>query len=293
MARVDVVRLRAGYTGPHELRSTSDGKTLFLRRWDPPGPPSATVLIFHGITAYSGPYGPLIAEELARAGFRVYGMDLRGHGLSDGRRGDYPGAERLVRDLSETVAHVKSRSPKLVVLGHSLGVLSALLAAKNRPGDVDGLALLSAGLKIRTDPSHRPGTGAVLKMFVGAALLRGTPLFEYRRRGMLGLDDPLFNFWYSARFYSSFYGMGVLRLTRMLREGVLDSPNLHFGRKLGIPLFVGVGDQDELFSIGAARALFDSIEGDDRRFSVIPGARHAAFPHDSWHPLEEWLREKF
>jgi alpha-beta hydrolase superfamily lysophospholipase len=34
---VDVVRLRAEYKGPHEIVSTSDGKTLFVGRWKAEG----------------------------------------------------------------------------------------------------------------------------------------------------------------------------------------------------------------------------------------------------------------
>ena len=51
--------LRQNFTGPHNQFTTSDGETLFLRRWDPdsnePAKKNIAVLIFHGFTAYSGP----------------------------------------------------------------------------------------------------------------------------------------------------------------------------------------------------------------------------------------------
>src|SRR5271157_2032479 len=127
MADIDVARLRQEYQGPHELVTTSDGKTLFVRRWNSKGEAPVSVLIFHGITGYSGPYGPMVAEQLSSAGSDVFALDLRGHGLSDGKRGDYPSHERLVKDLTETVAFVRSKSKKLVVMGHSLGVLAAVV----------------------------------------------------------------------------------------------------------------------------------------------------------------------
>ncbi len=154
MPAVDVAALRNGYTGPHDLVRTSDGKILFVRRWDPKSNPKLSILIFHGITAYSGPYGPLIAEQLSEAGFTVYGLDLRGHGLSDGSRGDHPSQDRLVKDLSETVVYVKSKSSKLVLLGHSLGALSAIVAFNSSPSEVDGLILLSVAEKIRRELSE-------------------------------------------------------------------------------------------------------------------------------------------
>lgn len=293
MVQPDVTGLRSVFSGPHELVRTSDGKTLFLRRWDARPNSKASVLILHGITAYSGPYGPLIAEQLAQEGFEVYGMDLRGHGLSDGARGDYPSQERLESDLAETVAFVRGKSRKLVVLGHSLGALSAVVAERKCPDAIDGLILLSAAKKINAGAFGKPSAGAVLKSLVGATLLRGSPLIEYRRQGMLGLNDPLFNFRYSARFYSVLYGVGALRLTRMMRAGVLDSPNLEFEQKLRIPLLVGVGDHDELFAVDSVRQFCEGISADDKTFFVVPGARHAAFPKDSWGPVVSWLTEKF
>lgn len=247
----------------------------------------------HGITAYSGPYGPMIAERLAAHGYDVFGMDLRGHGLSDGKRGDYPSAERLVKDLTETMVQVKKRSKKLVVMGHSLGALSAVLAQKNNPTDVDGLVLLSAAKRIRTGVYPKPKTGAVLKTLIGVALLRGSPLIEYRRSGQIGLDDPLFNFHYSARFYTALYGVGALKVISMLSSGIIDSPNLTFDGRLMIPLFIAVGDQDELFAADAVKEYCDGIDSGDKESHLISGMRHAVWPADAYVPLADWLRRKF
>ncbi|MGZ3834422.1 MAG: hypothetical protein ACXVB0_12925 [Mucilaginibacter sp.] len=56
----EAVLLRQHYAGPHNLFTTTDGLTLFLRRWNPPRIDSVkkdiAILIFHGFTAYSGPY---------------------------------------------------------------------------------------------------------------------------------------------------------------------------------------------------------------------------------------------
>jgi alpha-beta hydrolase superfamily lysophospholipase len=289
----DVPKLRGEFREPHEVMTTSDGKTIFLRRWDAVPESKASFLVFHGITAYSAPYGPLLAGELAKSGFTVYGMDLRGHGLSDGRRGDYPSAERLAEDLCETVTFVKGQSTKLVVLGHSLGAISAIIATNHCPRGIDGLVLLSAGSRIRPGVYARPRTGALIKTLVGVALFRGTPVIEYRRSGMIGTDDPLFNFTYSARFMSAFYGVGALSVASMMRSGKLDSPNLKFASKLDVPVFLGVGENDELFSVDSAKTLFDTIQADDKEFAVIPGARHAVFPSGCWFQLIAWATRHF
>jgi len=293
LASLDIARLRAGYKDPHELVHASDGNTLFVRRWNAAAESPVSVLIMHGITAYSGPYGPMVADQLTAAGFNVFGLDLRGHGLSDGKRGDYPSADRFAKDLTETLALVRPKTRKLVVMGHSLGALSAILATKGNPQAVDGLALVSAAKRVRTGVYPKPKMGAMLKTLIGVAILRGSPLIEYRREGQIGRDDSLFNFHYSARFYTVLYGAGALKVIRMLGSGMIESPNLTFHEKLRIPLFVAVGEKDELFSTEGAREFCDGIDCDDKEFHVIPGASHAVWPKGSFGPLVGWLQKKF
>src|ERR1700733_9711539 len=184
MTAPDVGKLRDEFKGPRELVRTSDGKTIFLRHWVGDSGTELAIVVFHGITTYSGPYGKLLAEELARAGFDVFGMDLRGHGRSDGIRGDYPSGERLSKDLCETIAFLKGRFSKVVVLGHSLGVLSAVIAVNSCAGNVDGLILLSFGRKVRPGAFVKPPASTALKTLLGVTLFPGSPLIEYNRRGM-------------------------------------------------------------------------------------------------------------
>ncbi len=293
MARLDVARLRAEFADAHDQVETSDGKILFLRRWETAASSRTGFLVLHGITAHSGPYGLLLAREVTDAGFPVWGMDLRGHGLSDGRRGDIPSRERLLADLGETLAVVRTKVPKVVLLGHSLGALNAIQAANAFPDRIDGLVLVSAARRVRPGVYAKPKGKALLKTLVGATLLRHRPLIEYRRAGMIGVGDPLFNFAYSARFMSVLFGAPALAVARMFREGDLASPNLQFPDKLRVPLLVGVGEGDEVFSVEAERAFFDSIPADDKTFFEVPGATHAVFPPGSWAPLVAWAREKF
>ena len=128
--------MRANYKGPHETFKATDGTTLFLRRWNPdtitPAKRGIAVLIFHGFTAYSGPYA-MAGEPISKGGYTVFGLDYRGHGLSDGIRGDSPGKNQWISDLGEAVKHVKSLGfSRVIVLGHSLGVAAAHVRRRYR-----------------------------------------------------------------------------------------------------------------------------------------------------------------
>ncbi len=273
---LDIQRLRSEFSERHNLLTTSDGVTLFVREWEPKSAPKDTaILILHGITAHSGPYG-MIAGPLASRGFAVYALDLRGHGLSDGNRGDTPGRERYVKDICEAIAFVKERHPKMAVLGHSLGVLSSVLAMESCIEQFDGAILLSGARTAR--PGVYPPMGAMQKFKIALSSIfsPSRPVMEYRREGMVGLDDPLFTFRYTLRF---------------MRTTILS--DFHFPKEMPFPVLVGIGEEDELFAVEAARELYEEIPSETKNFLVAEAAKHAVFPDGSLNPIFDWVDTTF
>ena len=118
--------------------------------------------------------------------------------------------------------------------------------------------------------------GMKLRILFNSIISTSKQVIEYYREGMTGLDDPLFNFRYTLRF---------IRLVN-LRDLVFPSG-------LDIPVLVAVGDSDELFSVESARELFDDVPSTNKEFHVIPGAKHAVFPDESWEYLIEWMKKNF
>ena len=59
------------------------------------------------------------------------------------------------------------------------------------------------------------------------------------------------------------------------------------------PVFVGVGENDELFSESATRELFDEMPSEIKEFAILPGAKHAYFEDNSFHPLFSWVSLTF
>ncbi len=277
---IDVPQLRLECKDPNELIETSDGRTLFLRKWEASTPSEASrkyaILILHGITAHSGAY-QIIAAPMSKAGYTIFGVDYRGHGLSDGKRGDFPGRERFIKDICETINFLKQRFPKLILFGHSLGVLVAIETLREIPQEIDGLMLFSGARTVRSGVYHPIPLFTKLKIGLSSLFFPSKPVVEYRREGMVGLDDPLFTFRYTYRFM----------------KFVFSTKELMFLEKLVIPVYFGIGDQDELFSVEDAHRLFDEIPAADKEFEVISGAKHAKFPDGSWEKTVEWLQRNF
>ena len=107
---------------------TSDGLNLHEWHWpaSPTARPRGTVLLVHGLGEHLGRYTAL-AQHLTQEGWTVRGLDHRGHGRSEGRRGDLPQGDSLLADLGAFIAHCRQQAPgtPLVLVGHSLGGLVA------------------------------------------------------------------------------------------------------------------------------------------------------------------------
>ena len=159
ISEIRAAALRDELKDPHHLVRTTDGETLFLRRWNPDPALSdkeeVAILILHGITAHSGAYdmaGRLFSER----GYTTFGLDYRGHGLSGGNRGDAPGVDRWIADMAETIAYIKDLGfSEVVVLGNSLGVAAAFSVARAVPNEIDGLVMLSGAYEGREGLSKR------------------------------------------------------------------------------------------------------------------------------------------
>ena len=272
--------MRAHFTEPHHVFTTTDGETLYMRRWDPGSMDTQkkdiAVLILHGITAHSGAY-KMAGEPLSKGGYTTFGLDYRGHGLSGGNRADYASKERRIADLVEAVRFVKGLGfPKVVVLGHSLGVASAFYVGKTIPDEIAGLILLSGAYEGKERVTAPPSIFEMAKILSTSIFRPSVQVVEYYREGMTGQDDPLFNFKYTLRFLT-----------------LLDVQELRLPPDLNIPVLVGVGDQDELFDVEKVRELYDEIPGDKKEFLVLKDTYHARFPAESWQQLVVWLDKTF
>jgi alpha-beta hydrolase superfamily lysophospholipase len=100
---------------------------LAYRRWEGTAT-RAVLLVVHGLGEHAGRYDEF-ASRMASVGIATFASDLRGHGLSDGRRGHVPRFEVYLQELDRfrscIVSSTGSRTP-LFLLGQSMGGLIAL-----------------------------------------------------------------------------------------------------------------------------------------------------------------------
>lgn len=111
---------------------------LAHRWWEPKSHDSPLALLLHGGTGSADTWWR-VAPFLATAGWRVLGLDLRGHGANP-RTGSAYTVPVLAADVAETIASLDAR-PLDVIWGHSLGALTALTLLASSP-DVARRAIL-------------------------------------------------------------------------------------------------------------------------------------------------------
>lgn len=89
-------------------------------------PNAKAVAIFHRGHEHSG-RTTHVADGLADDSLSYFAWDQRGHGRSDGERGDAPSIGRLIADVDEFVAHIEQRfgfeTQNLAVIAQSVGAV--------------------------------------------------------------------------------------------------------------------------------------------------------------------------
>lgn len=104
----------------------SDDKTrLHIREW---GTQGKNLIILHGLAEHVGRY-ETVASIFQQADFKVWGLELRGHGDSEGIRGHINKWEEYHSDVNALIKHINE---PYYLVAHSMGGLIACsMLAKN------------------------------------------------------------------------------------------------------------------------------------------------------------------
>ncbi|CBG88393.1 bifunctional alpha/beta hydrolase/class I SAM-dependent methyltransferase [Citrobacter rodentium] len=143
-----------GRTPEEQQFLTSDGATLFYRRWPAttPGAAPKVIVLFHRGHEHSGRLQHIV-DELAIPDTTFYAWDARGHGHSPGQRGYSPSLARSVQDVDEFVRFAATDSQAaledVVVVGQSVGAVLAAVWAHDYAPPVRGLVLASPAFRVK------------------------------------------------------------------------------------------------------------------------------------------------
>lgn len=118
---------------------------LYYYAYHPQDQERTPLVLIHGA---GGDYLHWPVQLRRLSGYRVYALDLPGHGKSEGHGmqeiGDY--ARVIIEWLN------KMEIPKAVLIGHSMGSAISLWLAIHHPGRIWGLGLLGSGPRLPVNP---------------------------------------------------------------------------------------------------------------------------------------------
>lgn len=174
---------KAADHGPPPPGSTTvvadDGVGLHVEV-DGPQDAALTVVLVHGFTARLGEF-ELQRDALRRNGHRVVLYDHRGHGRSEWGPAENATIDQLGRDLASVLEQVVPSGP-VVLLGHSMGGMTVMALARQRP-ELVGDRVVGAFL-LATSAGELVESGVV-----------GSSIRLLRRLHLLGLYLRVLRFW--------------------------------------------------------------------------------------------------
>ncbi len=238
----------------------ADGTELHRSRWEPGGEGRGEILLVHGLGEHIGRYARTAGDWAAR-GYRVTGVDLRGHGRSEGRRGHVEAWQDFHADLDAAATGLER---PFVVLAHSMGGLVATDWLRERQERVRALLLSSPLLGVAVAaPKWKLALGRLLAKIaprlplsneLDAADVCSDPAVVQRY-----LEDPLVFRHITPRWYVEM-------------EAALERVHAAAG-SFRLPLYLNLAGDERLVGNPQALAFADAWGGPSER-RVWDGLRH-------------------
>jgi polyhydroxyalkanoate synthase len=286
----------------------------------------APVLLVHGFgqNRYSWHLpARSFANHLARAGFDVFNLDLRGHGRSRG--GSMPpcrGVEDYAHeDLPAAVeeAYALSGRRPVWIVGHSLGGLLAYAAAPGLAGAIGGIASIGSPYAFARGSLSLGALTFVMRVVGRAPIIPNAPMplapVGFALRALRGFaESPLYPLpirgWHKGscepHVLEQYLSLAFDRVAIKVMFDMFDMERqfrrrdaAHFDRfeAMDLPLLFVAGENDDLAPPPSVRAGFSKSGAQDKTYRVLPlghidllVGRDA--PTLTWSEVTTWLEKR-
>jgi alpha-beta hydrolase superfamily lysophospholipase len=259
------------------------GLELYYQRWRPEETPKAVLPIVHGYGEHSGRYAN-VADWFVPRGYSVYAFDLRGHGRSQGKRGELKDFGQLREDVRAFLDLVHEAEPAPVFLmGHSMGGLVVLNYVLHDPS---GLAGVVASGPVLCQPGISPFLLWLCKVLTPVwpnlimdSGLDATALSRDTAVGEAYVNDPLV------------HGKGSPCMVNEVMKAV-DWTQAH-AAELALPCLIVHGSEDRLSDPQSSQVFIDNVTFADKERIEYEGYYHEVFnelgKEQVFADIEAWL----
>ena len=246
--------------------SAADGTPLYVVDWPIDAEAAEGIVLMHGLGEHCGRYTH-VARFFNDCGYCVRAYDHRGHGRSDGARGDVPDADALLQDAKIVIDDFAQNLPAPpLLLGHSLGGLFAAYYATRALSPLGGLILSSPALRIRLSGAQRLLLQVLGAIAPGLGIPNGlkSRYLSHRQEVVDAYDsDPLVHPRISAR------------LLRAMLEAIEFAQD--HASTLGVKTLLLVAGDDRLVDADGSDDFFRKLAPGAGTMHSYPGYYHEIF----------------
>ncbi|HZW83317.1 MAG TPA: alpha/beta hydrolase [Candidatus Deferrimicrobium sp.] len=261
--------------------SSRDGMELLYRTWEPEGKQiRAVICLVHGLGEHCARYGH-VAETFTREGFALSAFDHRGHGKSNGKRGDASSYQDFMEDIEVALDRITKVYPGLPVFlyGHSLGgnlVLNYVL--RHRPS-LAGVVVTGPWLKLGSEPPKYllKLAGVMNRIWPSMTISNGLDTKKLTRNSEVCNSytaDPLVHSKISVRMFFAL---------RQAGEWALENAAI-----FSLPLLLMHGENDPITSPKASQEFAGKVK-EDCTFKLWPGAYHEVHNETNWEEVVQYM----
>jgi alpha-beta hydrolase superfamily lysophospholipase len=265
--------------------SAADGTMLYVTDYLLPASQArGSVVLMHGLGEHSGRYRH-VAGFFNECGLSVRCYDHRGHGRSQGKRGDVINGDPMLQDAEIIIDDFSARfSEPSFLFGHSIGGLFAARFALSHLSPLRGLILSSPALALRLSAFEAKMLKVMHMLAPSLGVPNGlSPSFLSHDTKVVAAykSDPLVHRRISARLLRS-----------MLSS--IDSCQSH-AASLAIPTLMLVAGDDRLVDPEGSKRFFAQLPAGLAQMHVYDDMYHEVFneidSQRAFADLRAWLEE--
>lgn len=235
--------------------------------------PDAVMLIIHGIGEYAGRYSRM-SKSLSEKHIKVYSMDLPGHGISGGVRGDAAPRIEVLYCIDKLINFAKEKFPDkpIVLYGHSMGGNIALdYKYRGNQSDIPSAFIISAPWIRLVRPVSKP---LYLAIKASSKLIPKARIKSECDEKVLGnliyvkpyASNPLVHPYITMRCAYEGFEIGT---------AIENGTWVDYGKSAGKPFLLMQGTEDKLCDVNGARALAQQNNGKSEfEYVEWPGYYH-------------------
>ena len=252
-----------------------------------------TIVFIPGTAIYGLCYGELL-YKLGQTGYNIVSFDPRGHGQSEGLRGDYTISE-IMRDAENVITYAINRfNSKVNLMGSSQGgIVAFYMAAKDeRLNSVicQNFADLAAPETLQL--ARHPRLFKYIKLMIARHGHR-LPNVQVPVTSYIDLEKIPVKYFGNAKAFMESDPLTLKTISLRALQSLAHTDMAKPVEEIKVPVMVLQGTADSIFPVSYTQAIFDKITC-KKKFSLFPDKSHAVLHEDTDAVIPEiksWLQE--